>query len=138
MSVAPSRLQPRRPINHPPLLARTAGITAVGFALCVGVMWAQAEHWPAPALAAAVVILGLASGQALGAGRANSAGLDLAAITVLAAVWSAAFLRAALVGVQAVVAGVLGVAMVAAVVGCAVYLWSGARPLADVFRRAHR
>lgn len=138
MTVAPSRLQPRRPINHPLLLARTAGITWVGFALCVGVMWVQAEHWPAPALAAAVVTLGLAAGQALGAGRANSAGLDLAAGLVLAAVWVAAFLRAALVGVQAVAAGALGVAMVAGVVGCLVYLWSGARPLGDAFRRMYR
>ena len=111
---------PRRPLNHPALLARTAGVTGVLFALAVGLSWAHQRDWPAAAVALTVIVLSLAAGQVFGAGR-DSDGADLAAGAVLAAVVAWVTVRAVLVGWHSVVLEVRAVAVLALLVAGGVY-----------------
>jgi hypothetical protein len=123
-----------RPVDHPVLLARSAGITAGLFALCVGALWVRQEHWPVLFAAAAVGLLGLSAGQVFGAGR-ESDWLDLAATLILAAVWVAATGRAVAVGPAAIGREAAAVCALAAVVVAGVYAAVGVRQLAGVVRR---
>jgi hypothetical protein len=124
---------PRRPIDHPALLLRAAGITGVLFALAAGLGWAHVSGWPAPLLVLAAVVLAAAAGQVLGAGL-DSAGADLAAAGLLATVLSGMTVRAMFVGAHSVfleaqAVGTLGLLVAGGVYGHAALsrLWTAVR-----------
>lgn len=111
---------PRRPLDHPALLARTAGITGALFALATGLSWAHLHAWPAPLIALTAVILALAAGQVLGVAWESALG-DLAAAGLLAAIGAGATVRAAFVGWHSLVLEATAIGMLAAVVAGCVY-----------------